>query len=363
MGRPGCNPGVAFFMEWPYIMGRDTEMGTADSLSKQFLSNNDVFAEVCNLLYHHGRPVVRPDSLRELSPCEARMLESGHALGRVRDILKSCAGKASSDGSIEVLLGLEAQTGVDYSMPERVLLYDVLRYDAQIEELSRRRRKTGGEGWSPVSRMGPGDRLTPVRTAVIYFGMEPWSGPRRLGELLRLPDGGDWPAETFFDYEMRVLSLCELTDRETEAVSPELRCVARCLRNSGHRQDIAEMLAGDPSFACVPATVMPLIQKLLNLKIRINDTQEETVNMSNAWVEWLDETRAEGKAEGRAEGMAEGELKGRAEGRAEGRGAERDSNIRSMIRTMRRKHEADAQIREMLCDVFSMKEEEAKAYL
>ena len=58
-------------------------------------------------------------------------------------------------------------------------------------------------------------------------------------------------------------------------------------------------------------------------------------------------------------GRAEGELKGR----AEGRGEERDSNIRSMIRAMRRKHEADARIREMLCDVFSMKEEEAKAYL
>ena len=257
------------------------------------------------------------------------------------------------------LLRLEAQTGVDYSMPERVLLYDVLRYDAQIRELSRRRREAGGGEWSPVSPMGPDDRLTPVRTSVVYFGMEPWSGPRRLGELLRFPEGGDWPAETFFDYEMRVLSLCALTDRETESVSPELRCVARCLRCSGRRQDIAEMLAGDPSFARVPATVMPLIQKLLNVKIQIKDNQEETVNMSNAWVEWLDETRAEGKAEG----MAEGESKGRAEGRAEGRGEERDSNIRSMIRTMRRKHEADAQIREMLCDVFSMKEEEAKAYL
>ena len=268
------------------------------------------------------------------------------------------------------LLRLEAQTGVDYSMPERVLLYDVLRYDAQIRELSRRRREAGGRGWSPVSLMGPDDRLTPVRTSVVYFGMEPWPGPRRLGELLRLPDG-DWPPETFFDYEMRVLSLCELTDRETEAASPELRCVSRCLRNSGRRQDIAEMLAGDPSFARVPWAVMPLIQELLNVKIQIKDNQEETVNMSNAWVEWLDETRAEGKAEGmaegraegRAEGKAEGELKGRAEGRAEGRGEERESNIRSMIRTLREEHAADARIRKYLCDVFSMKEEEAKAYL
>ena len=79
-------------------------MGTADSLSKEFLSDSDVFAEVCNLLYHHGRPVVRPDSLRELSPSESLLLSPDHVLGRERDLLKGCAGKASPDGSIEVLL-------------------------------------------------------------------------------------------------------------------------------------------------------------------------------------------------------------------------------------------------------------------
>ena len=41
-------------------------MGEKDSLTKRFMSRPDVFADAFNCLIYEGRPVIKPEDLREM---------------------------------------------------------------------------------------------------------------------------------------------------------------------------------------------------------------------------------------------------------------------------------------------------------
>ena len=52
-------------------------MGRIDVLAREFLNDNEVFADICNLLFHGGRGVVTPGSLVDLSPEETVRFAAG----------------------------------------------------------------------------------------------------------------------------------------------------------------------------------------------------------------------------------------------------------------------------------------------
>ena len=108
-------------------------------------------------------------------------------------------------------MGLENQTHPDKWMPIRVMGYDWMTYDRQLDEGHESERK-----------------IIPVYTVVLYFGYnKQWTAPRSLRDYFEVPKS----LEPFFnDYPIHVIELAWLTDEEIEALSGDLKVVAMCLR-------------------------------------------------------------------------------------------------------------------------------------
>ena len=333
-------------------------MSTIDTLSKSFLRDPEVVANLCNIHFFPDSPIVRPQDLVACPEESFIMLDRDgkkrRTLTRHRDVLKQCVLKSfAPDGKKKVFIGLEAQTKADWSMTLRVLIYDALSYLVQ-DAMGQDGRKGGPPGGSPPAK------LVPVRTLVVFFGTGPWTAPTKMGDLLIQPN--DWPGQSIDKNGIDVLSLSELDDRQLEGACDALKCVAKCLRYARDKQAMKKMLQEDELFSRVPNNVVDLVGVLLNVDIR-KSRKKETTNMCQAIEELFADARAEGRAEGEAKGRAEGEAKGRAEGEAKGRADGRVEDICNIVFFFRQKRMSEKRIISSLVQIFSLKPEEARSFL
>ncbi len=337
-------------------------MGNIDILSRKFLDDPLVVADLGNLLFFPDTSVIRP---QDLSPCP---VETSVALGRgtrrrilarTRDVLKRFVPGPDAPADVgEIFIGLEAQTSPDPAMPLRVLFYDASLWHDQITLLGKKGLwpgYPGGRKWSAA--------LIPVRTLVVYFGLDLWDAPTSLGRLLKHPDR--WPGRPL-EFRIDVITLAELDDRQLAGCCPALQCVAKCLRCGRDKKALEKLVDEDEIFRRVPNSVMDLVNAILNTHIR-KSRNKETTDMRHAIQDLFDDKFAEGIAEGKAVGIAEGKAVGIAEGEARGKAvgiAEgKSETIREFVRSYRRSRMSRKRIQTFLVKHFSLKPEEAMTYL
>ena len=117
----------------------EVNLGTKDSKAKEYLSDNTRFSEICNYVLFDGEKVIKPENLKE---CDTTEVLSVFGIDRKqivkqkwRDLLKGVSVKYTESVYI-VLMGIEAQTDVHYSMPVKTMIYDAMI----MENRSTRRR-------------------------------------------------------------------------------------------------------------------------------------------------------------------------------------------------------------------------------
>ena len=95
--------------------------------------------------------------------------------------------------------GVELETGIDYGMPERIMLYDAGEYEKQIRERNKNKRSRGeNQSYTEKkSRMKMGERFVPVITIVLYLGEGKWDAPQRLTEMMEISSEVQKYAESF----------------------------------------------------------------------------------------------------------------------------------------------------------------------
>ena len=165
-------------------------MGRKDTLSTEYLSDNARFADICNYCLFDGQDVIQAEDLREMDTKEflelAGLSGKGQQIQRIRDILKGAVIRSTGDCTY-LILGVENQTEIHYAMPVRGMIYDGINYGSQENEISRRHR-TDHDLNSPaefLSGFTAEDHLTPVVTITVYWGSQPWDGPRSLHEMMQ----------------------------------------------------------------------------------------------------------------------------------------------------------------------------------
>lgn len=164
-------------------------MQEKDIAEKEFVSHNDVFADIVNGFLFHGRQVVDPDDLGPAS-CRGYYIEKGKLHETVRDVART----VEKSGLVVSLVGIENQSASDRYMPIRVGCYDFSSYRSQLG------RK-------------PPQRVCPAVTLVPYYGMTRWPYPTRLSELLDVPVA--WRP---FVEDWRMANLCQVAFLEPEQV-------------------------------------------------------------------------------------------------------------------------------------------------
>lgn len=158
-----------------------------DTIFKNFWKNNERFADLFNAYLFHGEQVIDPDELTEMDTDISSFLKFNDHAETVQKILDVV--KKSSNGIEYVILGIENQSKIHYAMPLRHLLGDALTYFKEYRELAAKntKEKTYKSADEFLSKFKKTDRLHPVVTICIYYGEDPWDGPRSFLDMLEIP--------------------------------------------------------------------------------------------------------------------------------------------------------------------------------
>lgn len=280
-------------------------MGKIDIITKDYVQDNRIVADIFNKLIYKGKEKIRPEELHELDTVllgvpygteEARM-----PVQKFRDILK-CLSVRKDDSAVYVLFGIELQSKVHYAMPVRSMVYDALQYAAQVENAARSYQKkkvikenkhtTAAEYLSGFYR---DDKLLPVITLTLHLGTEKWDGPLTLHEMLEVEDSEY--LEYIPDYRMNLISPMTLTDEEIGQFHTSLREVLLFIKYSKDKKKLEELLDQNERFRELERSAVRVLNTVTHLNLEWKE-DEEVVNVCQAWKEMREDARKEGLKEG-----------------------------------------------------------------
>ena len=299
-------------------------MGKIDVVVNRYCSDTERFADLFNGVFFEGRQVVKPEELTLSSQVyrqtptalkkeagEGRPLEEELFLERTRDIKMT-----NRKGTAFRILAVESENKVDYGMPFRMMQYDVMEYQQQVNKI-RRRNSWGRAG----QRKKPGklrktDRLWPVYTLCVYYGTKKWDGPRSLRDMMDFGTDEDGMSEFFADYPFRLFCVNEMED--FSMFHTQLQDVFRLMQCRKDKEKMLQLLEESSKYRGLDEETLELLAVVVDepriWENRSKYKQEGGYNMCKAWKEMKKDARDEGRREGRREGILEGQLEGKQEG-------------------------------------------------
>ena len=291
----------------------------ADTITKDYVRNPDIFADIFNFYIYGGRQVIRPEELTERDSTKIALPYGDDGalvpVQKYRDALKLYT--AMVDGrAAYYLFGVENQSDVHYAMPVKNNLYDSLEYAGQVEEAARshrlRRRKKDGKvkptSGEFLSGFWKTDRLIPSVTVTIYFGADDWDGPLSLFEMMDVSDPE--LLACMDNYHVHLIAPALMSDADIMKFQSSLREVMFFIKYSKDKDALRQILAANEQrFQSLERRAADVIKAITNFNIEYDDG-EENVNMCQALQDLCTESRAEGLAEGIAKGMAKGKEEG-----------------------------------------------------
>ena len=281
-----------------------------DSITKIFMSKDNVFADAFNYLIYDGADVIKPEDLVAQDPTETIVISKAGKVftdQKYRDVLKLCTIRRSPSATL-VLLGIEGQSDVNYAMPVRDYLYDALNYYSQVEKMRKNHRErkdiTGREF---VSGFAKTDTLTPVITLCICFNKDEWDGPKSLYEMFGELDPKI--AKYVDDYKLNLITPDGVSD--FGKFSSELGIVLEFIRNSEDKEGMRNMIsARQKDLSDIDITAVEMINEFTKANISTENEKGGKINMCQALKELMADERAEGIEVGRAQGKTEGRAEG-----------------------------------------------------
>ncbi len=288
----------------------------ADTITKDYVKDAGVFADIFNYYIYGGRQVILPEQLTERDSTKIALPYGADGavvpVQKFRDVQKLYA--AMTDGKMEyVLYGAENQAEIHYAMPVKNNLYDALEYAGQVEEAAKSHRKemkrkkeqgkapAEGGGKTPsagefLSGFWAEDRLIPSITVTIFFGSEEWDGPLSLFEMMDVSDPD--VLACMDDYHVRLISPAQMTDEEIMKFQSSLREVMLFIKYSKDKENLSRVLVtNEKRFRELERRAADVIETITNSGIKY-DESEEVVDVCQAIREIRMEERKIGEQDG-----------------------------------------------------------------
>ncbi len=278
-----------------------------------FFSDKERFAELLNLHLYHGAKVLSSENLVQRKR-EYSSLADVYGQ-KNRDILME-------DTKNRICYGVELETEADYSMPERIMVYDACEYEHQIRAICRKHQEEGTfeEFRDRKSRMKKEDFLLPTVTVVLYLGEGHWEGKRRLTDLFPLPVyAAESSGNGICDY---TFSLLEADFLSTEDHRTDLKEFFQAMQCRQDRERLKKLLRSDGFQRLGPETELAIAAHL-NIRRLVRRMRKGEVPMCKAFDDLMQEERRNGRKEGMERGIEKGLEKGIKKGKKEGKKAER----------------------------------------
>lgn len=275
-------------------------MDTKDTITKDYMADNRIFADVFNHLLYKGKNIIDPGSLQPLDTTALTVPygaeKSEVPIQKFRDEFKSLT--AMKDKSrIYLLLGIENQSEQHFAMPVKNIVYDALEYAGQVENSAKSHRNV--RQWAPTSGeyltgFYKGDRLIPVITIVVYFGSDTWGAPRSLHEMLSVQDPEI--LSMIPDYRINLFSPAEIKDEDLNKLQSNLREVMLFIKYAKDKRKLRELTSQDSSFQSLELKAARVINSITGLNLQFKE-KERMVDMCQAVQEMCDDARAEGRSQ------------------------------------------------------------------
>ena len=254
-------------------------VGQKDILLKDYFTP-DIFADAINAILYDGKSVVTPERMRTID------IETQHVEERDGDIradarFRDLAKIVEVDDAICCLFAIEHQSVEDYTMPLRIMEYDVREYLRQVK-----------------SNKGVQVRIKPIITIVMYWKADKWNQPVSVKDMfdkntvrwLEYNGLGGY----IQDYRMHLFEPGTVKEEDLEKFKTELKDVIAYVKYSKSTEalkDYNEKYKPD-----LTKSTVTLINELTNSKYVFIEGKER-LDMCEAFEGLIEEGRAKGKAE------------------------------------------------------------------
>lgn len=269
-------------------------MGMKDTVTKEYLKQNTIFADVFNYALYDGEQRIDSKQLidKDVSEISLPFGEDGELIPiqKYRDLLKGYIAK-EYQGNLLIILRIENQSEVHYAMPVKCMLYDALNYAAQVDEKRkeyREKRKNKGPDFkeSPaefLSGFHEDDKLVPVITVTVYWGTEKWDGPKSLKDMLKtdMINKNSKVMKWIPDYQIPLIIPGEI--EHFEWFKTEFGKTMNFISKSKDKEEMKQLL-NNTEYKTFSKTAAKIIKEFAGLKIEI-DEGKEMVDVCKAWEE------------------------------------------------------------------------------
>lgn len=262
-------------------------MGKKDITGKSYFRDTVRFAELMNSILYHGEKMILPENLISI---EREYPSLSGKVDKHRDVFME-------DIRYRILYSLELETESDYSMPERIMVYDACEYERQIGTLitvhEKENTKDGYREWK--SRLREEDTLMPVITVVLYLGMDHWEGRIRLSELFYVHGNiRTWPDIGIPEYGFH---LAEADYVEAEHFKTDLREFFQAMKYRKDKKKLKELFHSE-RFNNLSSEAAQAIAVHIDRKRLLPKVKKEGVVMCQAFDELMEDMKMEGIKEG-----------------------------------------------------------------
>ena len=254
-------------------------VGQKDILLKDYFTP-DIFADAINAILYDGKSVVTPERMRTIDIETQRVEdENGNVTADTR--MRDSAKVVEVDDAIYCLFAIEHQSVEDYTMPLRIMEYDVREYLRQVK-----------------SNKGVQVRIKPIITIVMYWKADKWNQPVSVKDMfdkntvrwLEYNGLGGY----IQDYRMHLFEPGTVKEEDLEKFKTELKDVIAYVKYSKSTEalkDYNEKYKPD-----LTKSTVTLINELTNSKYVFIEGKER-LDMCEAFEGLIEEGRAKGKAE------------------------------------------------------------------
>ena len=254
-------------------------VGQKDILLKDYFTPG-IFADAINAILYDGKSVVTPERMRTIDIETQRVEdENGNVTADTR--LRDSAKVVEVDDAIYCLFAIEHQSVEDYTMPLRIMEYDVREYLRQVK-----------------SNKGVQVRIKPSITIVMYWKADKWNQPVSVKDMfdkntvrwLEYNGLGGY----IQDYRMHLFEPGTVKEEDLEKFKTELKDVIAYVKYSKSTEalkDYNEKYKPD-----LTKSTVTLINELTNSKYVFIEGKER-LDMCEAFEGLIEEGRAKGKAE------------------------------------------------------------------
>ncbi len=258
-------------------------MGRKDTVTKDYMKQNTIFADAFNYYIYGGQQRILPGQLQELDTTEIVVPYGADDAGEqvYRDVMKRVVAM-KDEYAAYLLLGIENQGDVNYAMPVKNWLYDAINYAKQVQKAANSHRKAkDSKGHSKgefLSGFYKEDRLIPVITLVILFSPDKWDGPTSLHEMLSVRD--EHILSLVPDYQIHLITPYGLSKDELKKFHSSLREVLTFIKYSKDREKMDEAVRDN--FKKLRKEEIDVLNYCANVNLKLPPGEEE-VDVCKAW--------------------------------------------------------------------------------